>query len=81
MGKWNKELDMTDKWLKENDPYFTDKSKDKRDKEEYSYETPRMMQTRSRRLREIPFSNLYDFKLLEVAGKGLDIKMYMDDAN
>lgn len=48
--------DEADKWLKEHDPYYTDKRKGKRKKVKYPYETPE--QEHRRVSVEIPFSGL-----------------------
>jgi len=67
---------MTDEWLKENDPYYRDKSRNKRKKLEYHYETDRQEQTRVICIGEIPFSSLWKSELGKVAEKGVDVKMY-----
>ncbi len=48
--------DEADKWLRENDPYYTSKRKNKRKHTDYAYETPE--QEKRRREMEIPISNL-----------------------
>lgn len=48
--------DEADRWLREHDPYYSDSSRNKRDKYGVYYETPE--QERRRREMEIPLSNL-----------------------
>jgi len=50
-----REEDQADKWLRENDPYYTAKGKKKR-KEKYPYLTPD--QEVRRRRKEVPISGL-----------------------
>lgn len=56
MGRYLREEDEADKWLREHDPYYTSSDKNKRYKENYSYETPK--QEARRRDMELPFSSL-----------------------
>jgi hypothetical protein len=56
--------------LRANDPYYTDKDKNKRDKLEYSYETYR--QQRFRRSKEIEFNRLFITKLYEMLNKNVE---------
>lgn len=56
MGKFRREEDEADKWLRENDPYYTAPERNKRKSISYPYETPE--QERRRREMEIPISNL-----------------------
>lgn len=67
----HKNLDhLTDEWLREHDPYYTDMDKNKRDKLEYSYETFR--QQRHRRSKEIEFNRLFVSKLYEMLDKNVE---------
>ena len=56
MGKFRREEDEADKWLRDHDPYYTDTERNKRKKIKYPYETPE--QEKRRRAVEIPISNL-----------------------
>lgn len=56
MGIRYRKEDDADKWLREHDPYYSDKSGHKSKKVEYSYDTARMERTKAEI--EIPFSNL-----------------------
>lgn len=56
MGRFRREEDEADRWLREHDPYYSDSSRNKRDKMGVYYETPE--QERRRREVEIPISNL-----------------------
>ena len=56
MGRFRREEDEADKWLREHDPYYTDTSRNKKAKCKYVYETPEM--ERRRREMEIPMSSL-----------------------
>lgn len=56
LSKWLREEDEADKWLREHDPYYLDKSNFKRKREDRPYETPK--QEARRRDMEIPFSSL-----------------------
>ena len=40
LSKWLREEDEADKWLREHDPYYLDKSNFKRKHEDRPYETP-----------------------------------------
>jgi len=73
------ELDSTDRWLMENDAYFTDPDKNKRKKLEFPYETPRMELTRVRRIGELPFSSLWKSSLYDIAEKGVDVSAYLSE--
>ena len=55
-----REEDPADKWLRENDPYYTAKGKEKR-KEKYPYLTPDQEVRRKRK--EIPISGLSNVDL------------------
>ena len=56
MGKFLRAEDDADKWLRENDPYYTDIRSNKTDIYNTYYDTPKM---ESRRLEmEIPMSSL-----------------------
>ena len=56
MGKFLRAEDEADKWLRENDPYYTDTRSNKTDIYNTYYDTPKM---ESRRLEmEIPMSSL-----------------------
>ena len=54
MGKFKREEDEADKWLREHDPFYSDKSRSK--KSGAYYETPKMEERR--RSKEIPMSSL-----------------------
>ena len=56
MGKFRRNEDDADKWLRENDPYYTDPDKNKRKRISHPYDTPE--QERRRREMEIPISSL-----------------------
>ena len=56
MSKFRREEDEADKWLRENDPYYTDTDKNKRKRVEHPYDTPE--QERRKREVEIPISSL-----------------------
>lgn len=56
MSKFRREEDEADKWLRKNDPYYTNPDKNKKKRVSYPYETPE--QERRRREMEIPISNL-----------------------
>lgn len=77
MAYFYEELDDTDKWLAENDPYFKDNKKNKRKNEEYPYETPR--QVKFRETREIAFSGLSSKNLFKVASKNVDVGRYLGE--
>lgn len=68
MSKFRREEDEADKWLREHDPYYTDRRNNKRCNYENYYLTPE--QERKRLEQEIPFSNLSISQALSV---GLDI--------
>ena len=74
----NRELDeLTEKWLRDNDPYYTDKRKNKRQLIEYNYETYR--QRKYRRMKEIEFNRLFFNRLLELINKNVDsVKDYLE---
>lgn len=56
MAKKMIEADDADRWLREHDPYYSSKKKNKRRKEKYPYDTP---EQRHRRMQvEISLSNL-----------------------
>lgn len=56
MSKWLRSEDEADKWLREHDTYYLDKSQAKRKQDDRPYETPK--QEARRRDMEIPFSSL-----------------------
>ena len=56
MSRLRRTEDDADRWLRENDPYYTAQDKNKRKRESYPYETPE--QERRRRETEIPISSL-----------------------
>ena len=56
MGKLRRNEDDADKWLRVNDPYYTDPDKNKRKRISHPYDTPE--QERRRREVEIPISSL-----------------------
>ena len=56
MGRFRREEDEADKWLRKHDPYYTDRSGHKSKKISNPYDTARM--ERSKAEAEIPFSNL-----------------------
>jgi len=56
MGKYLREEDEADKWLREHDPYYTSADKNKKEKMRRPYETPK--QEARRKDMEIPFSSL-----------------------
>lgn len=70
MGKYIREEDDADLWLREHDPYYLDKGKNKREKYGVYYETPD--QEERRRNMEIPVSSLNSAQLylLKQAGAG-----------
>ena len=73
MSRFRRDEDETDKWLRENDPYYKDNSRNKRNKQKYYYETPE--QERRRLEMEIPISNLNSSQKVqfkEVAGSYSD---------
>ena len=56
MSRFRRNEDEADKWLRDNDPYYTDPDKNKRKRLNNPYDTPE--QERRRREMEIPVSNL-----------------------
>jgi hypothetical protein len=68
--------DITNEWLRENDPYYTDSNKGKRKKLEYNYETPK--QEAYRKGKEIPFCGLFGNILCELEEKNVDVKTYLN---
>jgi hypothetical protein len=56
MGRFRREEDEADKWLREHDPYYTSPDRNKMKRIESPYETPE--QEKRRRSIEIPISNL-----------------------
>lgn len=68
---------MTEEWLRENDPYYTDTRKNKRKSLEYNYETYR--QRKYRRMKEFEFNRLFVSKLIELINKNVEsAKEYFD---
>lgn len=63
MSKFRREEDEADKWLREHDPYYLDKSNSKKKKLERFYETPE--QEKRRRETEIPLSNLNSYQRVQ----------------
>lgn len=64
MSFYRREEDEADKWLREHDPYYTDKSRSKRDKLLRPYDTPEQEHRRSGI--EIPLSNLNSSQLVQI---------------
>ena len=56
MGRFRRDEDIADKWLREHDPYYTSIERNKRKKVDHPYDTPE--QERRRKEVEIPISNL-----------------------
>ena len=66
MAKKIREEDEADRWLREHDPYYTSKKKNKRRTEKYPYDTP---EYEHRRMQiEIPLSNLNSSQRRELRG-------------
>ena len=53
--------DEADKWLREHDPYYTDKTRDKGKRDKYPYLTPDQELQQNRK--EIPISSFKDVDL------------------
>ena len=68
MGKYIREEDDADLWLREHDPYYLDKGKNKREKYGVYYETPD--QEERRRNMEIPISSLNAKQRLQLKEAG-----------
>lgn len=68
MGKFRREEDEADKWLREHDPYYSDRGKNKRKKVSHPYETPD--QEERRRNMEIPISSLNAKQRLQLKEAG-----------
>ena len=69
MGKYRRDEDEADIWLREHDPYYTAPERNKKKSVAYPYETPE--QERRRQVAEIPISNLNSsqkVRFKEVAG-------------
>ena len=69
MSRFRRNEDEADKWLRENDPYYTNPDRNKRKRLANPYDTPE--QERRRREMEIPISNLNSSQKVqfkEVAG-------------
>lgn len=69
MGKYRRDEDEADIWLREHDPYYTSPERNKKKRVDYPYETPE--QERRRKRAEIPISNLNSSQKVlfkEVAG-------------
>lgn len=64
MSIFAREEDQADLWLREHDPYYTDKRSNKKDFTTYAYETPE--QEHRRKAIEIPFSNLNSSQKMQV---------------
>ena len=64
-----REEDQADIWLRENDPYYTDKRSNKKRSINNPYETPEQEHRRAQV--EIPFTALSMSQMLEV---GMDVK-------
>lgn len=64
MGKFRRSEDDADKWLREHDPYYTDKNGHKSSKIGYPYDTARMARTKAEI--EIPISNLTKYQRVQV---------------
>ncbi len=71
MIKKMREEDDADKWLREHDPYYSEKSRNKKARSSYHYETPK--QEKRRCDMEIPFSSLSLKQKREVNDAGGDI--------
>ena len=67
-----REEDDADKWLRDHDPYYSEKSRNKRAKSSHPYETPK--QEKRRCEMEIPFSSLSLNQRKEVDSAGGDVK-------
>jgi hypothetical protein len=67
MGIRYRKEDEADKWLREHDPYYSNKSGHKGKQEEYPYATARQERTKSEM--EIPFSNLTKAQRVNVKEK------------
>ena len=74
---YRRKEDEADKWLREHDPYYSDRGKNKRKKVSHPYETPE--QEHRRYSIEIPMSTLSTAQLyqLKQAGAGA----YDEDGN
>lgn len=66
MAKRIRDEDEGDRWLREHDPYYASKKKNKRRKEKYPYDTPE--QEHRRMQIEIPLSNLNSRQRHELKG-------------
>lgn len=66
MGRFRREEDMADNWLREHDPYYTAPERNKRQRLTYPYDTPE--QERRRREAEIPISNLNSSQRVQFKG-------------
>lgn len=58
MSVFSRKEDSADLWLREHDPYYSDKNRSKRRGLKYPYDTPE--QEKRRITAEIPISNLND---------------------
>lgn len=81
MRKWrdfrSHNLNLVDKWLIENDPYYKNPKSNKIKNFEYPYLTPKQEDYRSSR--EICFSNVYDYK--DLIEQNVDLKPFLDLMN
>lgn len=66
MGIRYRKEDEADKWLREHDPYYSDKSGHKSKKRSHPYDTARMERTKAEI--EIPFSNLNRSQRVQLRG-------------
>ena len=64
MSRFRRKEDQADRWLKKNDPYYSDTAPHKKKRMIYPYETPE--QEKRRRESEIPFSSLSIKQLSEI---------------
>ncbi len=62
-----REEDVADRWLREHDPYYEYKSRDKRSMLDRPYDTPR--QEKRKNQQEIPLSSLSMKQTLEIGGE------------
>lgn len=67
MSVFSRKEDDADRWLREHDPYYTDKSKNKRSKVSNPYDTPEQEYRKSQM--EIPLSSLSVKQVSEIGGQ------------